>query len=276
MPGFVVDRYDRVAVLRTDGDAAAARVDGPGRRARPALASWSVSTHRSPHRPKGQPRSTDVLLGDPPPATVIVRSTACPSSSISARGQKTGAFLDQRDNRRRVRELASGARVLNLFSYAGGFSLLRGGGRSPPRDERRRRGRGACHGAGELPRRRASTLARTRSPRPTSSRSSMARAARRSAGTSSSAIRPSFAPNEKSVGRALTAYRNRCTRRAPPCSPRAGLLCAASCSSHVGADAFLSTLDDATLGARRPAAARDARRGARPPDACPPSPRVAT
>src|SRR5690606_12964917 len=39
-----------------------------------------------------------------------------------AEGQKTGAFLDQRDNRDRVRRLAKGRRVLNLFSYAGGFS----------------------------------------------------------------------------------------------------------------------------------------------------------
>jgi len=48
------------------------------------------------------------------------------------RGQKTGFFLDQRDNRRRLGTLASGKRVLNLFSYTGGFSLYaaRGGARS--------------------------------------------------------------------------------------------------------------------------------------------------
>jgi 23S rRNA (cytosine1962-C5)-methyltransferase len=38
-------------------------------------------------------------------------------------GQKTGFFLDQRDNRRTIRRHAAGARVLNLFSYTGGFSL---------------------------------------------------------------------------------------------------------------------------------------------------------
>jgi 23S rRNA (cytosine1962-C5)-methyltransferase len=39
-------------------------------------------------------------------------------------GQKTGFFLDQRDNRAAVGELAKGAgKVLNLFSYSGGFSL---------------------------------------------------------------------------------------------------------------------------------------------------------
>lgn len=45
------------------------------------------------------------------------------------RGQKTGFFLDQRDNRARVEKLAAGKSVLNVFAYSGGFSLYaaRGG-----------------------------------------------------------------------------------------------------------------------------------------------------
>lgn len=38
-------------------------------------------------------------------------------------GQKTGFFLDQRENRQRVRALAEGREVLDAFSYTGGFSL---------------------------------------------------------------------------------------------------------------------------------------------------------
>ncbi len=38
-------------------------------------------------------------------------------------GQKTGFFLDQRENRLRVGQLAKGRRVLNLFCYTGGFSI---------------------------------------------------------------------------------------------------------------------------------------------------------
>lgn len=47
------------------------------------------------------------------------------------RGQKTGFFLDQRENRRLVGELAAGRDVLNAFSFSGGFSLYaaRGGAR---------------------------------------------------------------------------------------------------------------------------------------------------
>lgn len=44
-------------------------------------------------------------------------------------GQKTGMFLDQRENRARLGRLCAGARVLDVYSYAGGFALqaLRGG-----------------------------------------------------------------------------------------------------------------------------------------------------
>lgn len=38
-------------------------------------------------------------------------------------GLRTGLFLDQRDNRKRVRAVAQGLRVLNLFAYTGGFSV---------------------------------------------------------------------------------------------------------------------------------------------------------
>jgi len=43
-------------------------------------------------------------------------------------GQKTGFFLDQRENRRLARTLASGKRVLNLFSYTGAFGVYAASG----------------------------------------------------------------------------------------------------------------------------------------------------
>ena len=48
------------------------------------------------------------------------------------RGHKTGFFFDQRDNRQRIRELAQGRRVLDVFCYSGGFTVyaLAGGARS--------------------------------------------------------------------------------------------------------------------------------------------------
>jgi 23S rRNA (cytosine1962-C5)-methyltransferase len=43
-------------------------------------------------------------------------------------GQKTGFFLDQRENRRLARTLAAGKRMLNLFSYSGAFGVNAGAG----------------------------------------------------------------------------------------------------------------------------------------------------
>jgi 23S rRNA (cytosine1962-C5)-methyltransferase len=43
-------------------------------------------------------------------------------------GHKTGFYLDQRDNRKKVEGLATGKQVLNLFSYTGGFSIYAANG----------------------------------------------------------------------------------------------------------------------------------------------------
>jgi 23S rRNA (cytosine1962-C5)-methyltransferase len=58
---------------------------------------------------------------------------------------------------------------------------------------------------------------------------------------------PSFAPNEKAVARALSAYRD-LHRACAEVLADGGVLCAASCSSHVDAEDFVTTLDDAALG----------------------------
>jgi 23S rRNA (cytosine1962-C5)-methyltransferase len=63
---------------------------------------------------------------------VIFLETGLRFEADVVRGQKTGFFLDQRENRRRVEALARGRDVLNAFSFSGGFSLYaaRGGAKS--------------------------------------------------------------------------------------------------------------------------------------------------
>ena len=70
---------------------------------------------------------------------------------------------------------------------------------------------------------------------------------RRDAGICIVSDPPSFAPNEKSRPRALSAYRKLHGACAAVLTP-GGTFCAASCSSHVTAEDFASTLDDAALG----------------------------
>ncbi|MDR3211828.1 MAG: class I SAM-dependent rRNA methyltransferase [Planctomycetota bacterium] len=65
----------------------------------------------------------------PPPDRVVISENNVRYQVDFQSGHKTGFFLDQRDSRSRVGSLARGRRVLDLFSYSGGFSLAawRGG-----------------------------------------------------------------------------------------------------------------------------------------------------
>jgi 23S rRNA (cytosine1962-C5)-methyltransferase len=70
-----------------------------------------------------------ILQGPPLEGSVIFLETGLRFEADVLRGQKTGFFLDQRENRRLVESLSRGRRVLNAFSFSGGFSLYaaRGG-----------------------------------------------------------------------------------------------------------------------------------------------------
>jgi 23S rRNA (cytosine1962-C5)-methyltransferase len=73
----------------------------------------------------------EVLAGRAPPDRLIVSEHGLRFFADIGSGQKTGLFLDHRENRRHVEQWSRGASVLNLFSYTGGFSLYaaRGGAR---------------------------------------------------------------------------------------------------------------------------------------------------
>jgi 23S rRNA (cytosine1962-C5)-methyltransferase len=248
MPGFVVDRYGPVAVVRTDGEAARVRAGDFAAAMRPPLEEAGVHTLLHRTGGKGETPQLAVLFGGPPPATVTVREYGVPFVVDIAHGQKTGAFLDQRENRRRVGELARGRRVLNLFSYAGGFSLhaaLAGAAHVTSVDVAT-----AAHTTAQASFRAAGVDA-GRHAFVTAEVRAFLDGARARGETWDLVVSdpPSFAPNEKAVPRALAAYRalhRACVEVLAP----GGIFCAASCSSHVGAEAFLATLDDAALGGR--------------------------
>jgi 23S rRNA (cytosine1962-C5)-methyltransferase len=63
------------------------------------------------------------LRGQPAPDELVIFEHGVPFEVRLGDGLRTGLFLDQRDNRRRVREAARDRRVLNLFAYTGGFSV---------------------------------------------------------------------------------------------------------------------------------------------------------
>ncbi|WP_207424465.1 class I SAM-dependent rRNA methyltransferase [Desertivirga brevis] len=72
---------------------------------------------------EGMEASHGVLFGEVPPEFVEVFENGIKYHINIAEGQKSGFFCDQRDNRRIVAEHAAGKRVLDCFSYSGGFTL---------------------------------------------------------------------------------------------------------------------------------------------------------
>jgi 23S rRNA (cytosine1962-C5)-methyltransferase len=248
MPGLVVDRYASVAVARSDGAAIAIRLPELADALWPALQASGVETlvHRT--GAKGQPPQLEVLRGDPPPRTVHVEEHGVPFVVDLEHGQKTGAFLDQRENRRHVGFLSTGRRVLNLFSYAGGFSLhaaLRGATHVTSVDVS-----AAAHATAQESF-RAAGIGPGAHTFVTADVRQFLDAARAKRETWDVVVSdpPSFAPSEKALPRALASYRGLHRACAAVLAPE-GVLCAASCSSHVDASAFLGTLDDASLDGR--------------------------
>ncbi len=64
-----------------------------------------------------------LLWGEPPPPELTFEENGLTFAVNLAEGQKTGYYLDQRDNRARVAEMSAGKRVLDAFSYSGGFGI---------------------------------------------------------------------------------------------------------------------------------------------------------
>ncbi len=65
----------------------------------------------------------ELLWGEPPPADLSIAENGMQFFVNLAEGQKTGYYLDQRDNRVAVARYCSGKRVLDAFTYTGGFGL---------------------------------------------------------------------------------------------------------------------------------------------------------
>ena len=77
-------------------------------------------------------KNADVIYGPELDGIVVFQENGVFFESDPIHGQKTGFFLDQRENRARVERISRGKDVLNVFSYTGGFSLYaaRGGAKS--------------------------------------------------------------------------------------------------------------------------------------------------
>ncbi len=133
-PGLVLDAYDRTLVLKLYTLAwlpwLELGLDLIREQLQPDRIVLRLSRNiQSAVREQFGRTDGQVLWGQPLVGPVIFLETGLRFEADVLRGQKTGFFLDQRENRRQVEQLARGKRVLNAFSFTGGFSLYaaRGG-----------------------------------------------------------------------------------------------------------------------------------------------------
>lgn len=136
-PGWVLDRYGDVLVLKVYTAAWLPRLAELVPVVQARLAPRSVVLRLSRNvadRARAEHGWEDgvVLAGEAVEGPVVFQESGLQFEAEVVRGQKTGFFLDQRDNRILVGACARGAEVLNAFSFSGGFSVhaARGGARS--------------------------------------------------------------------------------------------------------------------------------------------------
>lgn len=125
LPGLIVDRYADQLVVQL----MAAGVDARREAIVDALVTATGASRvyersdAASRQREGLPSREGALRGAVPVAAVDIIEDGVRYQVDVVRGHKTGFYIDQRDNRRRLAQLAAGKRVLNCFCYTGGFSL---------------------------------------------------------------------------------------------------------------------------------------------------------
>jgi 23S rRNA (cytosine1962-C5)-methyltransferase len=256
LPGLVVDRYADTLVVKLYSPAWFAHLG-------PVLAALAeVCPHRRAVLRLGRSVAGGdtyglvdgaVVVGPPvvEPVRFVERELTMEADVV--RGQKTGHFLDQRDNRGLVRSMAAGAEVLDVFASTGGFSVSAAAGgaaavhlvdQSAPALEAARRNLALNRDRPEV---RACAVRTTVGD----AFEVVARLAEREDRYDLVIVDPpSFASNQAAVPRALAAYA-RLTRLALAVTRPGGALVQSSCSSRVTTDDFVRAVLDGAASMRR-------------------------
>ncbi|XP_060084816.1 ribosomal RNA large subunit methyltransferase I-like [Ylistrum balloti] len=241
LPGWAIDQYRHILVVRSDGRAAEERLPYLQQAIinTPQLKNIQTIVHRRSRGAQG-PR-WELLLGQQP-EPFSCQEYAWHMEVDVLQGQKTGWFVDQRENRRLVFDLAAGLRVANLFSYTGGFSLAAALG-------------GATYvesvdiSTNAIKAAEQNFILNGLSPNEYGFIAEDAfnwfESARQEQKKFDLVIidPPSFAPNQKSLPNAKRAYR-RLFRSACQLLSEKGLLAASSCSSHITMQLFRELIDE--------------------------------
>jgi 23S rRNA (cytosine1962-C5)-methyltransferase len=137
-PGLVLDRYDQTCVLKLYTSAWLPMLEQITSMIRDRLEPGQIILRLSRNiqsaaaKLSAPKKDGEILSGTLPSEIAVFLENGIRFEANVIHGQKTGFFLDQRENRREVETLANGREVLNAFSFSGGFSLYaaRGGATS--------------------------------------------------------------------------------------------------------------------------------------------------
>jgi 23S rRNA (cytosine1962-C5)-methyltransferase len=248
MGGLIVDRYDSTLVCKVYSAAWLPHLNDVLEALRTAEQPERIVL-RLARLASDDPAFTDaglidgmIVLGDAPNGPVMFDENGLSFEADVVMGQKTGHFLDQRDNRQFIRQVSSGARVLDVFSCTGGFSVHAAAG-----------GASAVHSvdlagpAIEAAKRNmahnSSTTSATRHVATVGDAFEVMDRLGRSSEHFDIVIidPPSFASKASESDRALRAYRKLAELGLPLIAP-GGRLLQASCSSRVSEDDLVSTV----------------------------------
>jgi len=125
LPGLVVDRYADVVVVQVQTAGMERLLDRVVDILQARLAPRTIYERSDipVRREEELPMRKRLVRGEPLADEIEIREHGLAYGVQPESGQKTGFFLDQRDNRQRVRARAGGRRVLNCFAYTGGFGV---------------------------------------------------------------------------------------------------------------------------------------------------------
>jgi len=246
LPGLVCDRYNEAAVLAFDGEGARKFWYAED------IAAWladKLGLDTIYERTRSVANSGSIqIYGHAQDMPVHFLEYSIRFTADLERGQKTGFYLDQRDNRRRAAQFAPGKRVLNLFGYSGAFSVCAG-----------------LNGAEHVttldtaqPALDAARLHWNLNGLPEQRHELVCSDVFEFLQTVNEMNRhwdlviidpPSFAASQEALPSAERAYKTLISKGAAATS-RGGILAVSSCSSHVGQDHFLSLCQEGFSDAR--------------------------
>jgi 23S rRNA (cytosine1962-C5)-methyltransferase len=247
LPSLVVDRYGEYLVVQTLSQGMDRLLPAITAMLVELLAPAGILARNDPRvrALEGLPQSIDLLHGEVPDS-VVVREGHIEYDVDLRRGQKTGLFLDQRENREAAARYARG-RLLDCFSYNGGFALRLA--RTCPEAE------ALDISADAVARIRANAL-RNAVPHLQAREVNVFDELRRleRAGARYDTIvldPPAFAKNKAAIPNAMAGYKEINLRAMHVLSP-GGYLVTCSCSYNVNEEMFGSVIHDASVDSHTP------------------------